>query len=99
MSRLRTFPAALHASQGLGSPTARIAVGLLFFLSGRGKFLMRERREQMRRTLMEAHVPFPRFHAVFVSAVEFGCGLLLIIGVLMPLACAMHGCIICLRES
>ena len=89
MSWLRTFPAALHASQGLGSPTARIAVGLLFFLSGRGKLFVLKRREQMRQTLVEAHVPFPEFNALFVSTVEFVFGLLLIFGAITPLACAM----------
>ena len=43
----------------------------------------------MRQTLIEAHVPFPEFNAVFVSAVEFVCGLLLILGALTPLACAL----------
>jgi hypothetical protein len=43
----------------------------------------------MRQTLIEAHVPFPEFNAVFVSAVEFVCGLLLVLGALTPLACAL----------
>ena len=43
----------------------------------------------MRQTLIEAHVPFPEFNAVFVSAVEFVCGLLLILGALTPVACAL----------
>ncbi len=45
----------------------------------------------MRQTLIEAHVPFPEFNAVFVSAVEFVCGLLLILGALTPVACALLG--------
>ena len=57
-------------------------VGLLFLLSGRGKLFVRERREQMRQTLIEAHVPFPELNTVVVSAVEFVCGLLLVIGAL-----------------
>ena len=48
-----------------------------------------QRQEQMRQQLIEAHIPFPEFNAVFVSAVEFGCGLLLILGALTPLACAL----------
>jgi putative oxidoreductase len=59
------------------------------FFSGRGKLFMAERREQMRQTLVEAHVPFPDFNALFVSAVEFVCGLLLILGALTPLVCAL----------
>ena len=41
----------------------------------------------MRQTLVEAHIPFPDFNAVFISAIEFGCGLLLIIGLATTLAC------------
>jgi putative oxidoreductase len=83
----------LHSWEWLGILLARIAVGLLFFLSGRGKLFVPERRERMRQTLIEARVPFPEFNAVFVSAVEFGCGLLLVLGALTPLACVMLGCV------
>jgi putative oxidoreductase len=72
---------------------ARVAVGSLFFLSGRGKLLVPDRREQMRRTLVEGHVPFPDFNVLFVSTVEFVCGLLLIIGALTPFACALLACV------
>jgi putative oxidoreductase len=91
MSCVRIFLSELHSWEWLGILLARLAVGLLFFLSGRGKLFVPERREQMRQTLIEAHVPFPEFNAVFVSAVEFVCGLLLIFGALTPLACAMLG--------
>jgi putative oxidoreductase len=47
----------------------------------------------MRQTLIEAHVPFPDLNAVLVSTVEFGCGLLLILGALTPLACVLLGCV------
>jgi putative oxidoreductase len=89
----RTFLTELHAWQWLGVFGARLAVGLLFFLSGRGKLFIRERREQMRQTLIEAHVPFPELNAVFVSTVEFICGALLILGALTPVACVMLGCL------
>ena len=72
---------------------ARIAVGLLFFLSGRGKLFVPEQKEQMRQTLIAAQVPFPDLNAVFVSVAEFVCGLLLVVGALTPLACAMLGCV------
>jgi putative oxidoreductase len=45
----------------------------------------------MRQTLLEAHVPFPEFNALFVSTVQFVFGLLLILGAITPLACAMLG--------
>jgi uncharacterized membrane protein YphA (DoxX/SURF4 family) len=88
---VRAFLSELNAWQWLGILLARIAVGLLFFLSGRGKLFVPERREQMRQTLIEAHVPLPEFNAVFVSTIEFVCGALLILGALTPLACVMLG--------
>ena len=89
MSCVRILLSELHSWEWLGILLARLAVGLLFFLSGRGKLFVPERREQMRQTLIEAHVPFPEFNAAFVSAVEFVCGLLLILGALTPVACAL----------
>jgi len=91
MSCVRIFLIELHAWEWLGILLARLAVGSLFFLSGRGKLFAPERREQMRQTLIEAHVPFPELNALFVSAVEFACGLLLVLGALTPLACALLG--------
>jgi putative oxidoreductase len=89
MSCVRIFVNELHSLEWLGILLARIAVGLLFFLSGRGKLFVAERRERMRRTLIEAHIPFPDLNALFVSAVEFVCGLLLVLGALTPLVCAL----------
>src|SRR5204863_7462407 len=89
MSCVRIFLGELHSWEWLGILMARIAVGLLFFLSGRGKLFVSERRVQMRQTLIEAHVPFPDINTIFVSAVEFGAGLLLIFGALTPIACVM----------
>src|SRR3984893_5677920 len=89
MSCVRIFLSELYSWEWVGILIARIAIVLLFFLSGRGKLFVPERREQMRKTLIEAHVPFPEFNAVFVSAVEFVCGLLLILGALTPVACAL----------
>src|SRR5438034_11628622 len=93
MSCMGVFLSALHSWGWIGILLARLAVGSLFFLSGRGKRFWPERREQMRQTLIDAHVPFPYFNAVFVSAVEFVCGLLLILGALTPLACALLACV------
>jgi putative oxidoreductase len=47
----------------------------------------------MRQTLIEARIPFPEFKAWFVSAVEFVCGLLVVLGALTPLACMLLGCL------
>jgi putative oxidoreductase len=86
---VRTLLSELHAWQWVGVLVARAAVGLLFLLSGRDKLFVRARREQMRQALLEAGVPFPEFNALFVSTVEFGSGLLLILGALTPIACIM----------
>jgi putative oxidoreductase len=93
MSCVRVLLNALQSWEWLGILLARLAVGSLFFLSGRGKLFAPGRREQMRQTLIEAHVPFPEFNAVFVSTVEFVCGLLLVLGALTPLACVFLGCV------
>jgi putative oxidoreductase len=90
---MRTILTQLHHWQWLGTLVARIAVGLLFFLSGRGKLFIRERREQMRDTLVAAGIPFASANAIFVSIVEFVFGLLLIVGALTPVACVMLGCV------
>ena len=91
MSGLQIFLSELHSWEWLGILLARVAVGLLFFLSGRSKLFIPQRLEQMRQQLIEAHVPFPEFNAVFVSTVEFACGGLLIFGALTPVACVMLG--------
>ena len=96
---VRTFLSELHAWQWVGILVARIAVGLLFFLSGRSKLLIPERREQMRETLLAAHVPFPEFNTVFVSTVEFTFGLFLVLGLATPLACVMLGCVMIMATA
>jgi uncharacterized membrane protein YphA (DoxX/SURF4 family) len=90
---VRTFLSELHAWQWLGILVARLAVGLLFFLSGRGKLFVAERRKQMRETLVAANIPFPGFNAVFVSTVEFVFDFLLIVCALTPIACVLLGCV------
>jgi len=64
VSCARIFVSDLHSLEWVGILLARVAVGLLFFLSGRAKLFVPERREQMRQTLLEAHVPFPYLNAV-----------------------------------
>ncbi|PYK20580.1 MAG: DoxX family protein [Verrucomicrobia bacterium] len=88
---MRTLLTGLSEWQWLGALTARLAVGLLFFFSGRGKLFVAERREQMRESLVAAGIPFASINAIFVSTVEFVFGLLLILGALTPLACIMLG--------
>jgi putative oxidoreductase len=93
MSWVRVFITELHPWEWIGILIARLAVGLLFFLSGRGKLFVPERREQIRQTLRQARVPFPELNAAFVSTVEFVFGLFLILGALTPITCVMLGCV------
>src|SRR5437899_11087947 len=89
MLLVRTVLGELHAWQWLGILMARLTVGLLFFLSGRGKLFVPERRELMRETLVAAHVPFPKLNVLLVSTVEFVCVVLLILGALTLIACVI----------
>jgi len=89
MSEIRRLLEGLHEWQWVGILLARLAVGWLFILSGRGKLFVSARRQAMMQTLREAGIPLPRFNAVFVSAVEFVCGALLVAGALTPIACVM----------
>jgi|SRR5262249_59933963 len=73
----------------VGILIARLSVGALFALSGRGKLFVPSRREEMIRTLRAAAVPAPEANAVVVSSVEFVFGGLLAIGFLTPLSCVM----------
>jgi putative oxidoreductase len=89
MSEIRILIVRLHAWVWIGILLARVTVGFAFLLSGAGKLFVSARREQMRQTLRDARIPFPQFNALFVSAVEFVFGLLLIAGLATPLACVM----------
>jgi putative oxidoreductase len=86
---VQTFVTELRGLEWVGILLARLAVGALFLLSGQGKLFRRQSRERMVQTVQAAGIPFPRFNAIAVSAVEFVCGGLLLIGALTPLACVM----------
>ena len=93
MFQIEAFVVELQAWVWMGILLARVTVGGAFVLSGGGKLFVNARRQQMSQTLRDAHIPFPDFNAVFVSAVEFVFGLLLIAGAATPLACVMLGCV------
>ena len=73
----------------LGQLLARISVGLLFFLSGRGKLFVEARRESMRNTMRQAGVPFPELTAAVTSVVEFVFGAMLVVGLFTPVSCLL----------
>jgi putative oxidoreductase len=77
----------------LGQLLARASVGLLFFLSGRGKLFVPGRREQMREAIRQAGLPRPELTAPAMSAVEFICGAMLILGLFTPLSSVMLICV------
>jgi putative oxidoreductase len=65
----------------------RIALGLLFAISGGNKLFVPSQTQVMYKTLVAAHVPLPHLMTYFVSSVEFIGGLMLIAGFLTSLAC------------
>ena len=79
----------LREWEWVGILLARLTVGLLFLLSGRGKLFRNDRRQQMQNTLREANIPFPELNALLVSVVEFVFGFLLMVGAATPLSCVM----------
>src|SRR5215472_9610560 len=89
MTLLDTIESSLSQWEWLGQLLARVSVGLLFFLSGRGKLFVPARREQMRGAMRHAGVPQPELTAVVIAAVEFTFGAALCLGLLTPVACVM----------
>ena len=79
----------LASWEWLGQLLARASVGLLFFLSGRGKLFVPARRAQMRETIRDAGLPRPELTAPVMSSIEFTCGAMLCLGLLTPVACVL----------
>jgi putative oxidoreductase len=84
-----SWQSALQHYEWLGILFARLAVGILFALSGYGKLFVPSRREEMVKTLRAAGVPVPEINAVVASAVEFLGGSLLVLGFLTPICCVL----------
>ena len=61
---------------------ARVSLGLFFAVSGGNKLLVPARSEALIKVMIEAGIPFPEFMSVFLAAVEFFGGILLIVGFL-----------------
>jgi putative oxidoreductase len=83
----------LRQWEWIGKLLARLAVGLLFVLSGSRKLFVPARRQQMVDTLRAAKIPRPDINAVAVASVEFAFGAFLLIGFLTPLSCFMLICV------
>lgn len=65
----------------------RASIGLFFAISGANKLFAADGTKRVFDTLVQAKIPFPRFTAYFVSAVEFFCGLLVAVGFLSTFGC------------
>jgi putative oxidoreductase len=89
MTFLQTSLTSLQGWEWLGILLARLVVGVLFFITGYGKLFRADAAARMLQTIQEARIPFPRFTAVAVSAVELVGGALLVLGALTPLASLM----------
>lgn len=69
--------------QALPPTLARLTVGYAFLTTGWGKLHNLERVTEFFSSLS---IPAPAFHATFVSCIEFGCGGLLLLGLLTRVA-------------
>lgn len=69
--------------QALPPTLARLTVGYAFLVTGWGKLHDLERVTEFFSSLS---IPAPSFHATFVACIEFGCGGLLLLGLLTRVA-------------
>jgi putative oxidoreductase len=84
---------ALRAAEWIPMTAARILIGVFFCISGGTKLLVPAQFRLMDRTMVESHIPFPHFNAVFVPLVEFICGGCLALGLLTPVCASMLVCV------
>src|ERR1700722_16224866 len=71
----------------IGMLLARLAVGLLFMLSGGGKLFSPARREQMRQALIAARIPKPKTSPFLVSPLWSLFCVLRVVGFLTQICC------------
>jgi uncharacterized membrane protein YphA (DoxX/SURF4 family) len=78
----------LNGIGGFGAAYAllRVAVGMFFASSGYHKLFNAHRREMVGNVMVEDHIPFAKFCAVFVPIVELLAGLGVMVGALTTLA-------------
>ena len=68
---------------------ARLTLGSFFAISGGNKVFVEKERELLYKTIVDAGIPFADINTIFVSYVEFLCGLCLIIGLVTAICCIM----------
>ena len=81
--------AKLGAAEWIPVTAVRVLTGVFFGISGGTKLLVPSHFSEMRRTMIQSHIPFPHASALFVSLVEFACGGGLVLGLLTPLCAVM----------
>jgi putative oxidoreductase len=79
----------LREAEWLPMTTARVLIGIFFCISGGTKLFGKGQFGEFEKTFVQIRVPFPHATAVFVAAVEFGCGAGLALGFLTPLCAAI----------
>jgi len=84
MRRAERGVAVLETKLSAVPPTlARLTVGYEFMTTGWGKL---HNLEKVTEFFTSLSIPAPAFHATFVSCIEFGCGVLLLLGLLTRVA-------------
>jgi len=84
MRRAQRGVAVLETKLSAVPPTlARLTVGYEFMTTGWGKL---HNLEKVTEFFTSLSIPAPAFHATFVSCIEFGCGVLILLGLLTRVA-------------
>lgn len=79
-------PMALTQSKDYVLPIIRISIGLFFLTTGYNKLFVEKNQQVMLETITSAGIPFPSISSVLVSGMEFGLGILLVIGLFTHLS-------------
>ena len=79
----------LRAGEWMPVTAARVLIGVFFCISGGTKLFVKAQFGVLEKTMVQIHVPFPHWTALFVAMVEFACGAGLALGLLTPVCAAM----------
>jgi putative oxidoreductase len=81
--------AMLRAEEWMPVTAARVLIGIFFCISGGTKLFGKTQFGVLEKTMLQIHVPFPHWTALFVATVEFACGAGVALGLLTPVCAAM----------
>jgi len=79
----------LRAGEWMPVTAARVLIGIFFCISGGTKLFVKAQFGVLEKTMVQIHVTFPHWTALFVAMVEFACGAGLALGLLTPVCAAM----------